>query len=500
MDDKHKERLISENLVKHLAEAGGLVFCGTIVSRIVAFIFHVVLARGLGAASYGLYVLGQNIFDVIISVTSLGNGKGMFRFGAVYLARENKPKLKGTILSNLYLSLALSTFLGFFLFIFSDSVATVFFKKPALGTVLKLFSLALPFYTLVIMTTAVAITFHHMKYRVLIQGIFQPFTNLIFVIIAFFLGWHLYGAVAAFALSSFCCIPLGLYSMRKLFPEIFHIKGIYRIKEIILYSAPIILNTLLYFLFLNITRIILGIYNPAGEVAVYNVALKGGIFIMMFSDFFAAPFYPVIVSLVHTKNLDVLKKVYSLIATWKGWLSFIPLLFIICFSREFLLLFGKEYFVGKTILFILSLIFFLEAVPGDLRQLLEMGGGQRLELINSIAALALNVMLSLFMIPLLGILGASLSYFISVVFITIVRLIEIKKIFDIYPFSTRYIKFLVFAAFIVGMVVYWIAGLNLAARANFALVAFIAYCLVVYLLKSKEEGLVWDLLRSHLNI
>jgi len=498
MANKHNLQLITDSLIKQLAKGGIIIFCGAMISRIIIFIFNVILARSLGVVSYGLYALGQSIHDVAISVTSLGNGKGIIRLGAVYLEKKDLPRLKGVLLSGTALSLLVSVVIAVFLFVFSRYIAVYFFKKAALTNVFRLFALSIPFYTSVVMVSVISITFHNMKYRALIQGIFHPLANLIFVSAVFILGYHLYGAITAFILSSFCCIPLGIYSVKRLFPEIFCIRGIYRIKNIISYSSPVILSTLLYFLLFSVSRIMLGIFRPVQEVAVYSAVLKCGLPIMLFSGFFTTPLYPVISTLVHTKKLELLKKIYGLISMWGGWLAFVPLLIILLFYREFLLLFGAEYLSGRDILFILSLLFFLKSLPGNLTQLLEMGGGQKLEFVNSLLAVMMNIVLCLIMVPSMGILGAAISYSVSILAVIIIQLIQVKKIFGVYPFSKRYMKFLIFAAALILITILWIKDFTFIIRTSFAVLSIFSYCIVIYLLRSKEEARIWNAVKSRI--
>jgi len=73
-----------ERLSREITKASGVFFIGSIIGRVVTFGLHILLTRLLGAAGYGLYVLGMSVLSVTLSTTSLGLQTGVVRFCATY--------------------------------------------------------------------------------------------------------------------------------------------------------------------------------------------------------------------------------------------------------------------------------------------------------------------------------------------------------------------------------------------------------------------------------
>ena len=59
METRTEETL--EQLTRKVAKGGIIVFTGSIFGRGIEFVLHMLLARVLGASSYGLYALGYSV-------------------------------------------------------------------------------------------------------------------------------------------------------------------------------------------------------------------------------------------------------------------------------------------------------------------------------------------------------------------------------------------------------------------------------------------------------
>jgi O-antigen/teichoic acid export membrane protein len=445
--------------------------------------------------------LGQSIIDIFTYIGSLGDGKGMIIFGAIHLSREDFPRLKGTVIGFLLVSFSTSAFLSAIIFIFSDFIALKIFNNLVLANVFRMFSLGMPFYVLSIGSTAVAIAFHKVKYKLFIQDLCQPLVSIIVVAVLFILGFRLFGALLGFVLSSVVSALLGIILIKRSFSKIFiNAIAIFEIKKLLIYSVPVIFIVSVYFFIFEIDKIMLGIMRSAGEVGIYSVASNIAMNILVFYGIFEASFSPVIAQLYHHAKLFKLRKLYKLVAFWSIWLGFLPCIYLMVFGREIISLFGNDFRIGEGVLIILTAAFFVEIASGQTRQLLQMSAKQNIEFVNSLVCVFVNIGLNIVLIPLFGAIGASLATFSSLLIISVIRLIEIKIIFDFVPFSPRHLKFAVFSLVFILIYLGWIGKLGLVSRSVFAVLMFVIFVLISFKLATRDDYLVWGLLKRRIFI
>ena len=484
------------NLMRLVAGGGIIVLFGSIIAKVLRFILHIILARVLGVIYYGMYSLGQSIVDILAYIGSLGDGRGMVIFGAIHLSKEDFPRLKGTVIGFLLVSFSISAFLSVIFFILAPSISLRLFNNLALTNVFRMFSLGMPFYVLSMSCTAVAIAFNKVKYKLYIQDFCQPLVNIAVVAALFILGLRLSGALFGFVLSSLASAFLGLILIKRSFLKgLVNTIAIFEIKKLLIYSAPVIFIISVYFFIFEIDRIMLGIMRSPADVGIYSVASSIAMNILMFYGIFEASFSPVIAQLYHHGKIFRLKKLYKLVAFWGIWLAFLPCISLIVFNREIISLFGSDFRMGQGVLGILTLAFFMEISSGQTRQLLQMSTKQNVEFFNSLFCIIINIGLNVVLIPPLGIIGASLATFSSLVIISVIRLIEIKIIFGFTPFSPRHIKFAIFSLILILICLGWVSGLGLAIRFTFIALILAFFVLISFKLATRDDYLVFGLLK-----
>jgi O-antigen/teichoic acid export membrane protein len=77
---------------------------------------------------------------------------------------------------------------------------------------------------------------------------------------------------------------------------------------------------------------------------------------------------------------------------------------------------------------------------GPAGNILTMTGYERIQLVNNLLALGLNIGLNLFLIPRYGILGAAIATSVSLAVLNVLRVIQVIRFIGISPFSTNYFR------------------------------------------------------------
>ncbi len=436
-----QEKEALEKLTKQIAKGGGISFLGQVFSRGVTFVLQILLTRILGAARYGLYALGINVFGINQTFANMGLYEGVVRFGSMFRGERDEENLKGTLLYALFISTAISILITVIIIFFADLISVKIFNKPDFARVLKYFAIALPFYTLMCMAAHSARAFRRMDYYTGILYLFNPVVNLIIVIIVFSIGGRLYGAIFGFIFSAVVSAFLGIYLLWRIFPKLISdLQPKCQLKKMFFYSSIIFLIGISNILFMKTDRIMLGIFGSARDIGIYNaaagMAAQAGLFLLSFSSIFS----PVVVDLYNRKRIIQLKNLFKTTTKWIFSTTLLIFLIFIVYSREILSIYGSEFEIGFSVLIVLGTMYLLMSALGPCSLILIMTNREKLELINNFSLGALNILLAYLLIPKYGILGAAIATGLSVTFANFLKLIEVYFIYKMHPYKLTFWK------------------------------------------------------------
>lgn len=438
--DKPKEAEELEQLTMEVARGGGIALIGSTIVRVTTFGLHILLARVLGPAAYGLYALGGSVTAIGQSIASLGLTQGIVRYCAIYRGEDDKARLKGVLLSAAAISLVSSVLIAFILFAFARAISDHFFRKAELTNVLRVFALALPFCVLTAMEGAFAQSLRRIEYQ---KGlaILRSLANLGLVGLAFILGYRLAGATCGFLASGVFSAGLGLYFLWRIFPEIRSaIVPSYQIKSLLRFSLSVFFIGISYMLLGYTDRIMLGYFGKASDVGTYNVASLLASQIVIFIGSVITIFSPIIADL-HNRGLpQKIAGLYKKVTRWILTVSLPLFLLFSLFPELIMYLFGPKYEKSSLVLVILAFAYIVGAVTGPGGNLLHMTGRQNVDFINSIILVFGNIALNMWLIPAYGAAGAALATAITLILIHTARLIEVYKIHNMVPYESCAIK------------------------------------------------------------
>ena len=91
---------------------------------------------------------------------------------------------------------------------------------PSLEAVIRAFSVPLPFFTVMSLALWATQGFQTVKYDAYVQQIQPPLLNLVLVLIFYFFGAQVLGAVAAYILSMAAGAVFALYYLKRIFPKL----------------------------------------------------------------------------------------------------------------------------------------------------------------------------------------------------------------------------------------------------------------------------------------
>ena len=428
-----------------VANEAGFALFGSLLGKGLFFLSQVIIARCLGLESFGLYALGFTLVKICEIFARLGLNNGGMRFVSIH-KDSNPAKLKSTVISATGISLLNGILIGTILYFLSANISTVIFHKPALKEPLQLFALGIPFIASTAVVSSLLRGFHTMKYTVYMQDVIQPLANIILIICFYLAGFELPGVISAFILSHLAALIIGIFYLDKLFPNLKgrSIKADYEIRELILYSIPLLFVGFLHYLLLWTGTLMLGLLGSVRDVGIYRAASQLPSLMTIFLVATNSIYAPLAANLYQNGQMQRLSSIFKTTTRWVTYITIPIFIFLVFSSKEVMMIFGKQYVEnGFIVLIILSFGQMVNCITGGAGFTLTMTEKQKLELINSIGLVFLNIVFNLWLIPKYAVMGAAIATSISVVIINTVRLLEIYFLYRVIPYSRGMAKILV---------------------------------------------------------
>jgi O-antigen/teichoic acid export membrane protein len=445
-----------DNLTKQIAKGGGVTFIGGISGKVIMVVTTVILSRALGAEILGLYVLGLGILNLLVIFSQLGLSVGALRFISIYHGTGDGGKIKGVIFKALSISFTAGLVLALILFLSAELISDVFFKSSNLALVLRLFSICIPFFSVLTVAAAIPRGFKVMKYFVYTVNFFQPLLNLFLVFFLFFMAVltlerAIYAKVLSIVFGSF----LAIYYISNVFPELLNrnIRPSFSISTLLGSSIPLMGVNFLQFFITWVDVLMVGYFLLPYDVGIYRSAAQVTLLLTFIYTAFNSIFSPLVADLYHKKEKAGLDHIFKITTKWVFYLT-LPMFVIILFSRvEILTLFGEEFTSGADVLVVLAIARLVSNSTGSLRSVLIMSGRGRLEFLNMVLIVVSNILLNIILIPRYEIIGAALASGLSIILINLIRLAQVKRLLGIFPYDKRHLKGLVASGLSMGILI-----------------------------------------------
>lgn len=387
-----------------------LAFGVRVTSAGILFASQVALARWMGAAEYGIYIYAWTWVLLLGGIATLGVNVAAIRFVSEYKATGAFDALRGFLLGGRLLVLGVSTAVAV---VTAWGIWSLAARSPSGGgTALLIVLLALPAFTLTDVQDGVGRGSGRMLGALFPPYIVRPSLILCAIGIAHFNGLDLNAAGAAIAAvaATWCAwlvqtviVERGLRRWVPSGPRV------YRFRVWFKTSLPLMLIGACDLALQNTDVIVISNLLSPVEAAIYFAAAKTmGLIVFVhyavgsaMANRFSA----------HTARGDAeaMKASARDAVRWTFWPSLALGLVMLAAGRPLLSLFGPQFVQGYPVMCILVVAFLVRAAIGPVDLLLNMSGGQAECARTLIIAAALNVALSVALVPLMGIIGAAVA-------------------------------------------------------------------------------------------
>ena len=393
-----------------------IAFAIRIVSAVIAFVSQVFLARWMGSFEYGIFVLVWTTMVIAGNVSCLGFHTSVIRFIPEYREKDMLPELRGIlVVSRLFVLVASSAIaaLGVLIVVLlAPSIESYYVVPFVLGFV------CLPMIALSDMLQGIsranswavfALSPTYLVRPVLILALMgaalaagylpDARTALVVAIAATYLTtiWQLVGVTGRLRRK----LPSG--------PRAVHFRAWFAV------SLPIFLVESFFFLLTNADVLMVGFFMQPDDVAIYFATVKTLALVHFVYFAVKAGVAQRYAAYTHGEP-EKLAAFARETVSWTFWPSLVMAVVVLALGQPMLWLFGPAFVAGYPLLFLLVVGVVARSAVGPAESLLTMTGNQNVCAFVYALTLALNIALSVVLIPILGLWGAAIATTASMAF------------------------------------------------------------------------------------
>ncbi|MEV4629706.1 flippase [Micromonospora sp. NPDC049523] len=478
--------------VRGMARGGVLNLAGAILSQAALFLIMLLLARVLGLREVGRYAQVYAVLSLLGLLSLSGFRAGLTRFVAVHLADDDPAAIRGTIRLGVGISAAASSLIAVGLALGAPWLAQAL-NDPQLTTGLRLAALTLPAATVCEAALAATRGWRTQRAYALIGQVYEPAARLLLTVLALVVGAGLTGAFWAVVLASWSAAGFALVALARMLRRVAAARPAYRPTELFRFSTVSWVSSLSSTGLIWVDTLLLGFYGN-DDIGAYHVATR----LVTVAVFVLAPinasFGPYLAHLYHQGRMDEVRRIYAVATGWVVRLSLPAFVALLVLPEQLLhLVNGSALAGGAAVTIALALGQLVNAATGPCGTLLNMSGRVSVNMVDNLAALVLNILLNLWLIPAYGILGAAVAWAVSLAAVNIARVWQVRVLVHAVPVTVGMLKGLAAAVLALGAgfgARWLVPGWGAELAVGLAVIALVYLGAVLALGLSREDVMV----------
>lgn len=382
-----------------------------VASAAIAYLMQVALARWMGGFEYGIFVFVWVWVIIGGTVSGIGFNTSVLRFAPEYREADDMKALRGFLYTSKWLPVMLSTLVamagGMGIFVLGDWMEN-YYVIPAF---LALF--CLPLYTLTDIHDGTARAHDWAGIALIPPYLLRPLLILAIMAVAiFWFGYEASASLAVFAAIGatwFAALVQWFVLHRRLAPIVPTGPKRSDLKFWVRISFPFVLVEGFYILLAHTDILVLAVYLPPDQVAIYFAALKTISLVSFVGFAVTAGVAHQFADLNSKGNRAELESFVRDTVNWTFWPSLAAAIGILAVGYPLLMLFGPAFTAGYPLMFILAFGILAKAMVGPVESLLNMLGHQVICAKVLIATVVLNIAANFAIVPILGLPGAAIA-------------------------------------------------------------------------------------------
>ena len=490
--------------LKLLVKSSVLVFIAVLLSKILTYVYRIIVARHYGPEVYGLLALSLMVFGWFALLSKLGLGEGILRYVSLYRGKRDDEKISYLVKRSLWTLFLTGIIFGILLFLFSDLIAQKIFNNSELSVFLKIFSLIIPLATLNTIFFSLMKAYEKIGWFSFTSKVLDNFVKLITLVVLIFLGADSLNVPISYAIGAGITLVTSYFFCKTVLRRAFKsrvIESKRAFRSMFSYSWPLIFFGFAVALLHQTDSFIIGIFRNVEEVGFYNAAIPIALLLTFSTDLFNQLFFPLVTKEYSRGNRETVRQLSKQVGKWIYMLSLPLFILFIIFPGFFIqLLFGEEYLIATNALRFLSIGAMFIAIFDVSKQLIAMKGKSKIILLDVIAVVSINLILNLILVPKHGINGAAFATMVSFIILGVIFAIQSKKYLSVIPLKRKMIR-ITFAALVSTGILTLIKNfmeLNTLKIIIFGVLFLLIYLIFLFVLKcfDKNDKIILDLIKN----
>lgn len=492
-----KDKKVFYDSLGLLAKSSVIVFIGIFLSKILSYVYRVIIARQFGPEAYGLFSLAVMLSGWIIVIATLGLNEGVLRYISLFRGKREIGKIQYVIRASAMLLAAAGVLGGVILYLSAPFLAVDIFHNKSLIIFLRIFSFIVPLSVVGNVFLPTLRAYEEIGWHSFISNILTNVLHVSSLILLIILGFGIKSIPLSYFMGALFVFFTAFIVCKYKIPNIFKATNINSknksniLKELISYSWPLLFVGAVWRVFSWTDSFLIGYFKNASDVGIYNAALPIALLISFSSQLFLQLFYPLINKEYALGNKELIRQLSQQVGKWI-YAIILPFFILLLVFPEIVLtiLFGPEYVSASSSLRILSFgILFISLFEISLK-ILNMEGSSKKILVDILLIATLNFILNIILIPRYGINGAALSTTISFISLSIIVGVQAYKSQKIVPLRRKMLN-ISFAALIpLGVLLIIMLFIEINVISFFLLSIFFCalYVLFVFLFKGLDRN------------
>ena len=413
-----------------------VAFVGGLLGRGLRYLLNVVIARGLGAEALGTFAFGMVVLKFLAVFSRLGFDNVALKYVPRYRNDDDDARILGLTIVGLGFPLVAGSVLAIAMTAASPSLSAVFDQQ--LLEMLPLFVVGIPLFSAMFVGMAITRGYNVSRYTVYTRDIGQSVTAIVLVAAGAFVVTDFSVTVAGYVASMAVGLVLVIWFLTRQRALRFDVRPQFELREWFVFSIPVLAIAVTQFLVGWTDILMLGAFVSAAEVGWYQAAYQTSVLLLVVHQSANSIFPSLASGLYDRDEIERLESTYVAVTKWIVYLTGLGGAFLLLYRSEVLRLFGETAPEAELALVILAVGQFVTAGVGSAGFLLSMSGYERLESLNTLAVVLLNVALNYVLIQEYGIVGAGIATSVSTGLLNVVRVIEVYRLLHIQPYELAY--------------------------------------------------------------
>lgn len=415
-----------------------IAFLGGLIGRGLRYGFNIVIARGLGLDALGLFAFGMVVMKGGGVFARVGLDNAAQKYIPIYRSEDDPARVSGTVLFTLAIPLLAGGVLAIILYLGRGLIAQ--FMGSALDSTTQLFIIGIPLVAAMMVGVNATYGLKQTKYSVYIRDFGQSVVALVLMTIGAFVFSDLNAVIIGYLISMLVGVCLAIFFLNREGALRFDIRPIFESRKILAFALPVTLAASIQYFVSWTDILVLRFFVPPAPIGRYQAAYQTSVLLIVVAQSANSIFPPMAADLYNAGRRGRLNQVYTAVTKWITYLTVLGLAFLVVYAPEIIGIFGTAARSAQVALIVLGIGQTLGTITGPTGYLLMMSEHERLQMVNSAAALVLNIVLNVAFIQAYGIIGAAAATGFSLALLNLLRLIEVWYLLRIQPYSRGYWK------------------------------------------------------------